>query len=86
MKELLEYIIKAIVEDPHQVTIEEKEDNGVVELSLKVAPQDMGKVIGKEGKIIKAIRKILTVRAFKEGKRVYFKLLEEVSPPKPAPQ
>ena len=78
MKDFITWLIKAIVDNPDKVSVEEKEENGQTTYSLSVAQEDMGKVIGRGGKIIKSIRKLLGVRAAKEGKRVNLKLLEEV--------
>lgn len=81
MKELLEYLVKSIVDQPEEVRVEEEiARNGLVTILLWAAPQDMGKVIGKQGRIIKAIRKICAIRALKEGKRLNIQLLEESTP------
>jgi len=75
MKELLDYIVTKIVEKPEEVKITETEDEtGTVILNLSVAEEDMGKVIGKEGKIIKSIRTIIRILAIKNGKRVIVNL------------
>lgn len=78
MKDLLEYIVKSIVDKPEEVKIKESLDEfGGVKLSLSVDTDDMGKVIGKEGKIIKAIRTIVRILAIKNGKRVNIELEEK---------
>lgn len=77
MKDLLEYVVKAIVDNPEAVVIDESESDGLVNLSISVAPQDMGKIIGKQGKTIKAIRKICTIRAIKEDKKINIVLTEQ---------
>ena len=56
MKELVEVIAKALVDNPDEVTVEEKTEGKNIKLELHVAPSDMGKVIGKQGRIAKAIR------------------------------
>jgi predicted RNA-binding protein YlqC (UPF0109 family) len=76
MKDLLEYIVKSIVSNPDDLKIEEEEQDNNVLLKLTVHKDDMGKVIGKEGKIIKAIRTLLKVRAINEQKRVDLQLVE----------
>lgn len=82
MKDLLEYIIKSIVDKKEEVKITEGVDaEGGVLLTISVAEDDMGKVIGKEGKIIKAVRTIIRILAIKEGKRVTVNL-EEKNPPR----
>ncbi|MCK5429574.1 MAG: KH domain-containing protein [Anaerolineales bacterium] len=69
MKELVEYIAKSIVDEPDEVTVTEGYGDGVV-LTLHVAPDDMGKVIGKQGRIASAIRALLKVAAIKQGSRI----------------
>lgn len=76
MKELVEYIVKALVTKPDQVEVEETNQPGSVELSLKVDPSDMGLIIGKGGQVIKSIRKLLTVRAMVENVRISLYLVE----------
>ena len=70
MKELVEVIAKALVENPDEVVVTEsvKDDETVIELS--VAPADMGKVIGKQGRIAKAIRSVVNAASSKKEKRV----------------
>ena len=70
MKELVEVMAKALVEHPEEVTVTETEKNGETILELKVAPSDMGKVIGKQGRIAKAIRSAVKAAASKEEKKV----------------
>lgn len=76
MKDLLDYIVKQIVSNPTEVTIEESGDGGQVNLALKVHPDDMGVVIGKGGQTIKAIRKLLAVRAMSDNVRINVQLVE----------
>ena len=70
MKELVEVIAKALVENPDEVVVTEsvKDDETVIELS--VAPADMGKVIGKQGRIAQAIRSVVKAASSKEDKKV----------------
>ncbi len=70
MKELVEVIAKALVSEPDQVVVTETEDGRETNLTLSVSPSDMGKVIGKQGRIAKAIRTILKVAATKEDRHV----------------
>lgn len=79
MKELLEYIVTNLVSKPEAVKIEEAKNNGEVNLNLTVDPEDMGLIIGKSGQTIRAIRKLLTVRAIAEAVRVNLQLTEPVS-------
>lgn len=76
MKSLLEYLVKSIVDNPKQVKVEEEKGEGFVSLKLSVAQEDMGKVIGKKGKIIKALRTLLKVPAIKQNLRVNVELQE----------
>ena len=70
MKEVVEVIAKALVEHPEEVVVTEKADRGTIQLELRVAEDDMGKVIGKQGRIAKAIRTVLKASATKEDKHV----------------
>ncbi|MGI6513358.1 MAG: KH domain-containing protein [Syntrophomonadaceae bacterium] len=70
MKELIELIAKSLVDKPEMVEVNEITNNTSVVLELKVAPDDMGKVIGKQGKIAKAIRTLAKAAATKEGVKV----------------
>ena len=76
MKELVEVIAKALVKDPDAVVVAETVKGNEVELTLSVAPSDMGKVIGKQGRIAKAIRTVLKVAATKEEKKVTPDIIE----------
>ncbi len=70
MKELVEVMAKALVEHPEEVIVTETEKDGETIVELKVAPSDMGKVIGKQGRIAKAIRSVVKAAASKEDKKV----------------
>ncbi len=70
MKELVEVMAKALVEHPEEVSVTETEKDGETIVELKVAPSDMGKVIGKQGRIAKAIRSVVKAAASKEDKKV----------------
>ena len=70
MKELVEVIAKALVEHPEEVTVSEKEDGKHVVIELHVAESDMGKVIGRQGRIAKAIRSVVKAASSKDNKRV----------------
>lgn len=70
MKELVEVIAKALVENPDEVTVEEKIEGKNVKIELHVAPSDMGKVIGKQGRIAKAIRCVVKAASTKDDLRV----------------
>lgn len=70
MKEIVEYIAKSLVSHPDDVVVEEVSNNGVVDLKLLVNSDDMGKIIGKQGRIANSIRSILKACAIKEEKKV----------------
>lgn len=70
MKELVEIIAKALVENPTEVTVTETVKDDEIVLELKVAPSDMGKVIGKQGRIAKAIRSVVKAAASMDNKKV----------------
>ena len=75
MKELLEVIAKRLVEHPEQVVVTETDNERALVLELKVAPEDMGKVIGKQGRIAKAIRTVVKAAAVKANKRVTVEIM-----------
>ncbi len=70
MKELVEVIAKSLVENPDEVVVTESEENGEIQLELRVASSDMGKVIGRQGRIAKAIRTVVKAASTREDKRV----------------
>ena len=70
MKELVEVIAKALVDHPEEVSVNDKNEGRTIVLELHVAEGDMGKVIGKQGRIAKAIRSVVKAAAAKEDKKV----------------
>ncbi|NLL57986.1 MAG: KH domain-containing protein [Firmicutes bacterium] len=76
MKELVEYIAKALVDFPEHVDVKQVEGERSIILELRVAPEDMGKVIGKQGRIAKAIRTVVNAAAIKENKRVMVEIIQ----------
>lgn len=70
MKELIIYLAQSLVEDPDAVTVTESETDDAIVYELQVAADDMGRVIGKHGKIAKAIRSIVKSASFKMPKKV----------------
>ena len=77
MKQLLKELARSLVEHPDDAAVEEEVDeSGMLMLKLKVHPEDMGRIIGKEGKIIQALRTLVRVTALKQGKRVHIELIE----------
>ncbi|MBE5921766.1 MAG: KH domain-containing protein [Lachnospiraceae bacterium] len=76
MKELVEVIAKALVDCPAEVMVTEKQNGNTLVVELKVAPQDMGKVIGKQGKIAKAIRSVVKAAASKDDQKVVVDIIQ----------
>ena len=76
MKELVEIIAKSLVDYPEQVEVTETESDKSIVLELHVAQADMGKVIGKQGRIAKAIRTVVKAAASKEEKRVIVEIVQ----------
>jgi len=75
-KELVNYVARALVDDPDQVEVSMIEGEKSTILELRVSPDDIGKVIGKHGRIAKAIRTILSAASTKTGKRVVLEILD----------
>jgi len=76
MKELLETIVRALVDNPDEISVNEVEGEKSLILELRVAPGDMGKVIGKQGRIAKAIRTVMKAAAVKGNKRVVVEIIQ----------
>ncbi len=76
MKELVEYVARSLVDDPTQVQVSQSRQGFKVHLELKVAKDDMGRVIGKSGRIANSLRILLRVAAAREGKQVTLDVLE----------
>ena len=77
MKEILEIIIKNLVENEDQVVISEKEEENNIVFEVKVSEKDLGKVIGKQGRIAKSIRTVMKSIAGKEHKKVSVEFIED---------
>ncbi|RQD68635.1 MAG: KH domain-containing protein [Tindallia sp. MSAO_Bac2] len=76
MKDLLEFIAKSLVDNPEEVDVNQVEGERSLILELRVSPDDMGKVIGKQGRIAKAIRTVVNAAAIKENKRVIVEIIQ----------
>ena len=76
MKELVEVIARSLVDNPDEVVVTEKEDGDSVVLELKVASQDMGKVIGRQGRIAKAIRSVVKAASTETDKKVTVEIIQ----------
>ncbi|MCF0149565.1 MAG: KH domain-containing protein [Clostridium sp.] len=79
MKELIENIAKSLVDNPDEVHVNEVQGEQSIILELKVAPADMGKVIGKQGRIAKAIRTVVKAAAMRENKNVVVEIIDKKS-------
>ena len=75
MNELLSMVAKRLVDEPDKVEVIEEESDGITTLRLKVAPDDMGKVIGKQGRIARAIRTLVKAAAINEEKKVNVEII-----------
>ena len=76
MKAFLEYVVKALVDHPQEVDVKEVDGERVVLFELRLHPNDVGKVIGKNGRTINAIRTLLTGAGAKQGKRAMLEIVE----------
>ena len=73
--ELVEYVVKSLVDDPESVSVEETRQSDQVLLELRVAEPDMGRVIGKGGRVINAVRSIVQIAAAKKGERISLEII-----------
>lgn len=76
MKELVKFIAESLVDYPELVEVNEIEKSNTIIIELRVAPDDMGKIIGKQGKIAKAMRTVVKAVATKENKRVVLEIIQ----------
>lgn len=76
MKELLTYIVQNLVEKPDEVSVTEREANGETVFEVRVADGDMGKVIGRQGRIVKEIRVLMKAVAQRKGKKVSVEIMD----------
>ena len=75
LKDLLEYLAKALVDEPDEVHVQATETDTTVVLELSVAKEDVGKVIGKQGRIARAVRTIIKASAVRDGKRAIVEIV-----------
>lgn len=75
-KDLVEYIVTALVDHPDEVSVHEFEERHTIVIEVNVAQSDMGRVIGKGGKVVNAIRSLVQVLAAKKGKRVTLEITD----------
>ena len=76
MKELLTYIIQSLVDNPDKVTVDEHDERGVTVYEVRVADGDMGKVIGRQGRIVRQVRVLMKAVAQRQGKKVSVEILD----------
>jgi predicted RNA-binding protein YlqC (UPF0109 family) len=76
MRDLVEFLVRALVADPDAVRVEEIDDNGDIVYEVHVADDDLGRVIGREGRVANAIRTIAKAAATREGGRVMVEIVE----------
>jgi uncharacterized protein len=76
MAELLEYLARQLVDEPDAVRVEQLEQEGAVVLRLQVAPEDVGKVIGRQGRLARALRGIVRASASRPHQRVLLEIVE----------
>ncbi|MEX1248060.1 MAG: KH domain-containing protein [Anaerolineales bacterium] len=76
MKELIEYVARSLVDDPTSVFVSQRKKGESTEISLRVAREDMGRVIGRNGRVANAIRVLLQVTAARDGKRALLQISE----------
>jgi predicted RNA-binding protein YlqC (UPF0109 family) len=76
MAELLAFLARELVDDPEAVRVETEERDGALVLLLHVAPDDVGKVIGRGGRIVRALRRVMRATAVREGRRVFEEIAE----------
>ncbi len=76
MKDLVEVIAKSLVDNPNEVHVNEVQGEQDLILELRVAPEDMGKVIGKQGKVAKAIRTVVKAAALNENRKVVVEIID----------
>ena len=77
MKELVRYLAKSLVSNPDAVEIKESESDGASVIEIKVAKEDLGRIIGKQGRTAKAIRILLNAAASRDNRRVVLEIVEE---------
>jgi predicted RNA-binding protein YlqC (UPF0109 family) len=75
MRDLIEYVAQSLVTQPEQVRVTELEENGILVYQLQVAQEDVGKVIGRQGRIANALRSMIKVASIRQGRRAMLEIL-----------
>ena len=76
MRDLVEYVVRSLVADPDAVRVEEVEEDGALVLRLHVAPDDVGKVIGRQGRLARALRTLVRAGGAQEGRRIVLEIVD----------
>lgn len=76
IQELVEYIAKSLVDEPSQVRVKVTENANTINVALQVAPSDMGRIIGKGGRVVNALRTLVRIAAIRQGKRATLEIQE----------
>lgn len=77
MKDILDYVLKGIVDKPEKISVTESKEDDITRLKIAVDKEDIGKVIGKKGKVIKSIRSLLKVASIKNRQKIFLDTVEE---------
>lgn len=77
VEELLAFLARSLVNHPERVAVESREEDGTVTLSLEVAPEDLGKVIGRQGRIARAIRTVMKAAGARDGRKVVVEIKDQ---------
>lgn len=77
MKELVQYLARALVSNPDAVEVKESDSDGASIIEIKVAKEDLGRIIGKQGRTAKSIRTLLNAAASRDNRRVVLEIIEE---------
>ena len=80
MKQLIEYVATSLADHPEEIKIREQERQGMVHLQLSLSPDDMGRMIGRQGRVANALRLLVKVAAAKQGKQAVLDIAEQQSP------
>lgn len=86
IQELVEYITKSLVDDPNRVQVKVSDSGHAINVELQVAPEDMGRIIGKGGRVVNSLRTLVRIAAIRQGKRATLEILDangNVSHPNP---
>jgi uncharacterized protein len=76
VRELVEFLARRLVDEPEEVSVDESDEDGALVLRLRVAPDDVGKVIGRQGRLARALRTIVRAGAVREGRRVLLEIVD----------